>query len=423
MNPFCRTGDHLSRRAFLKGAAVSGGGLVLPNWGGLAHAKTAAEIASKAKKRCILLWMNGGASQIDTFDMKPGRPTGGPFRPIQSKVTGLQVCEYLPKVAAVADKLAVIRSMQTHSPDHPDGIYHMHTCYKMSERTPHPELGAVIAKYNGDLGSDLPTFVRMGSCGNAGAGYLGPAHEPFSLGRDGKLGSFSTPYLADDAEKKRADLFRFVESEFAVDHKAEPFASHRTAKERAWRLLRAKAVFDISKEWPTAKERYGDSDFGRGCLMARKLVEAGVPFVEVGQENYDSHADNFVCHKANMQLLDPAYSGLLTDLSERGLLKDTLVIWMGEVGRTPGINNRAGRDHFIRAWTTVLAGGGIVGGQVYGATDADGKDVKENPVSEGDLFATIYKALGINHRAKHLTGVRPVWLTPEGSQPVKELLG
>ncbi len=157
--------------------------------------------------------------------------------------------------------------------------------------------------------------------------------------------------------------------------------------------------------------------------MARKLDEAGVPFVEVGQENYDSHADNFVCHKANMQLLDPAYSGLLTDLSERGLLKDTLVIWMGEVGRTPGINNRAGRDHFIRAWTTVLAGGGIIGGQVYGATDADGKDVKENPVSEGDLFATIYKALGINHRAKHLTGVRPVWLTPEGSQPVAELLG
>ncbi len=264
MNQFCRTGDHLSRRAFLKGAAVSGSGLILPNWGGLAHAKSAAEGATKAKKRCILLWMNGGASQIDTFDMKPGRPTGGPFRPIQSKVTGLQVCEYLPKVAAVADKLAVIRSMQTHSPDHPDGIYHMHTCYKMSERTPHPELGAVIAKFNGDQASDLPTFVRMGSCGNAGAGYLGPAHEPFGLGRDGKLGSFSTPYLADDAEKKRADLFRFVESEFAADHKAEPFASHRTAKERAWRLLRAKAVFDISKEWPAAKERYGDSEFGRG---------------------------------------------------------------------------------------------------------------------------------------------------------------
>jgi hypothetical protein len=421
MTTLCTPGDHLSRRALLKGAAVTGTGLVLPNWGGLAHAKSAAAEVTKNKKQCILLWMNGGASQIDTFDMKPGRPTGGPFRPIPSKVTGLPVCEYLPKVAAVADKLAVIRSMRTQSPDHPDGIYHMHTCYKMSERTPHPELGAVVAKFNGNPDADLPSFVRMGSTGNGGAGYLGPAYEPFGIDRNGRLGSFTTPYLAGPDEQKRADLFRFVEDEFTADHKAEPFGSHRTAKERAWRLLRAKGVFDTSKDWPKAKDRYGDTEFGRGCFMARKLVEAGVPFVEVGQENYDSHADNFVCHKANMQVLDPAWSALLLDLEERGRLKDTLVIWMGEVGRTPQINNRAGRDHFIRAWTIVLAGGGITGGQVYGATDADGKEVKDNPVTEGDLFATIYGALGINHRAKHYHGVRPVWLTPEGAKPVKEL--
>src|SRR5687768_1932675 len=213
MNPRGRTGEHLSRRAFLKGAAVTGSGLVLPNWGGLAHARSAADAAQKAKKRCILLWMNGGASQIDTFDMKPGRRTGGPFRPIQSKVTGLQVCEYLPKMAAVADRLAVIRSMKTQSPDHPDGIYHMHTCYKQSERTPHPEIGAVVAKFNGDPGSDLPTFVRMGPTGNAGSGYLGPAHEPFGIGRDGRLPSFTTPYASAAAEQRRADLFRLVEDE------------------------------------------------------------------------------------------------------------------------------------------------------------------------------------------------------------------
>jgi len=414
--------SHLSRRALLKGAAVTGSGLLLPNWGGLAHARSAADAAKKSKKRCILLWMNGGASQLDTFDMKPGRPTAGPFRPVASKVTGLQVCEYLPKMAGVADKLAVIRSMKTQSPDHPDGIYHMHTCYKMSERTPHPEIGAVVAKFNGDPGADLPTFVRMGSTGNAGAGYLGPAHEPFGVDRSGRLPYFTTPYLNDEAESRRADLFRQMEAEFGSGHSAEPFDSHRTAKERAWRLLRAKGAFDIAKEWAGAKDRYGDTEFGRGCLMARKLVEAGVPFVEVGQENYDSHADNFVCHKANLQILDPAWSALLLDLADRGLLDDTLVIWMGEVGRTPQINNRAGRDHYIRAWTIVLAGGGIKGGQVYGATDADGKDVTADPVSEGDLFATIYRTLGINHRAKHYHGVRPVWLTPEGSQPVKDLL-
>jgi uncharacterized protein (DUF1501 family) len=186
--------------------------------------------------------------------------------------------------------------------------------------------------------------------------------------------------------------------------------------------LRAKQVFDISKDWPQARDRYGDTDFGRACFLALKLVEAGVPFVEVGQDNYDSHADNFVCHKANMHVLDPAWASLLEDLQSRGLLHDTLVIWMGEVGRTPTINNRAGRDHFIRGWTVVLAGCGIKGGQVYGATDLDGKDVKENPVSEGDLFATIYTALGINPRVKHYVGTRPIWATPENSKPIRELL-
>ena len=423
MKPFCPAHEHVSRRAFLKGALVTTGGLALPNWGGLVHAPAGAAEAKKSGKRCILLWMNGGASQIDTFDMKPGRPTGGPFRPIASAVTGLQVCEYLPKMAQQAGKLAVLRSMRTQSPDHPDGIYHMHTCYKMSERTPHPEIGAVIAKYLGQSESDLPSFVRMGPVGNAGAGYLGPRYEPFSLDRNGRLPYFTSPYADAKAEQRRGDLLRFMEDEFGKDHRADPFASHRLAKERAWRLLRAKKAFDITKEWPKYSDRYGDTAFGRGCFLARQLVEAGVPFIEVGQDNYDSHADNFVCHKANMQVLDLAWSALLQDLQERGLLENTLVVWMGEVGRTPQINNRAGRDHFIRAWTIVLAGGGIKGGHVYGVTDADGKEVKDRPVSEGDLFATIYRTLGINPRARHHVGTRPVWLTPEGSRPVAELLG
>jgi hypothetical protein len=422
MFPFCPGGEHLSRRAFLKGALVTAGGLALPNWGGLFNSRSIAAETAKAGKRCILLWMNGGASQIDTFDMKPGRTTGGPFRPVQSKIPGIHVCEYLPKMTAMVDKLAIIRSMRTQSPDHPDGIYHMHTCYKQNERVPHPEIGAVIAKYLGNPDADLPTFVRTGSTGNAGAGYLGPKYEPFGVGRDGRMPSFTAPYTAADAEQRRGELLRFMETEFGKEHRAEPFESHRLAKERAWRLLRAKQVFDTSKDWPKARERYGETEFGRGCFLARKLIEAGVPFVEIGQENYDSHADNFVCHKANMQVLDPAWSGLLTDLEERGLLKDTLVVWMGEVGRTPQINNRAGRDHFVRGWTVVLAGGGITGGQLYGATDADGKDVKDDPVSEGDLFATIYTTLGINPRARHHVGTRPIWLTPEGSKPIKALL-
>jgi len=422
MTSRCPAYEHLGRRAFLKASLVTGGGLAVPNWGGLFNSSAVAAEASRRGKRCILLWANGGASQIDTFDLKPGRPTGGPFRPIATKLPGYQVCEYLPKMAGLINKLAVIRSMRTQSPDHPDGIYHMHTCYKQSERVPHAELGAMIAKYCGSPDADLPSFVRTGSTGNAGAGYLGPQYQPFTVDRAGRLPYFTTPIGTPQAEERRAELLRFMESEYARDHRAEPLASHRLAKERSWRLLRAKAAFDISKDWPAAAERYGDTDFGKGCFLARKLVEEGVSFVEIGQENYDSHADNFVCHKANMNVLDPAWSGLLLDLEERGLLADTLVVWMGEVGRTPYINNRAGRDHFIRAWTIVLAGGGVRGGQVYGETDRDGKEVKDRPVSEGDLFATIYTALGIDPRVKHYVGPRPIWATPEGSKPLRELL-
>jgi hypothetical protein len=422
MRPFCPVQEHVSRRAFLKGTLLTAGGLTVANWGGLFNTRGVAAEAQKRGKRCILLWMNGGASQIDTFDMKPGRPTGGPFRPAASSVPGIQMCEYLPRMAKQADRLAIIRSMRTQSPDHPDGIYHMHTCYKQSERVPHPEIGAMVAKYLGNPDADLPSFVRMGSTGNAGAGFLGPQYAPFGLDHEGRLPYFTQPLLPPQAEQRRGDLLRFVEEGFAQEHKAEPFAAHRVAKEKAWRLLRAKAVFDISKDWPKYQELYGDTRFGRGCLLARKLVEAGVPFVEVGQENYDSHADNFVCHKACMSVLDPAWSGLLQDLHDRGLLQDTLVVWMGEVGRTPSINNRAGRDHFIHGWTIVLAGGGMKGGVVYGQTDADGKDVKDRPVSEGDLFATIYTALGINPRVKHYIGTRPIWATPENSQVLRELL-
>lgn len=414
--------EHLSRRALLKGALVTAGGLAVANWGGLVQSSAAADQATRRRKHCILLWMNGGASQIDTFDLKPGRRTGGPFRPIATNVTGIQVCEYLPKMARQTNKLAIIRSMRTQSPDHPDGIYHMHTCYRMNERVPHPEIGAMIARYLGAPDADLPSFVRMGSTGNAGSGYLGPRYAPFSLGRDGRLPYFTAPYVQGAAQQRRSDLLRFVESEFARDHQAEPFEAHRTAEAGAWRLMRARAAFDTRVEWERDRDRYGNTEFGRGCVLARKLVEAGVPFIEVGQENYDSHADNFVCHKANMDVLDPAWSSLLTDLDERGLLQDTLVVWMGEVGRTPYINNRAGRDHYIRAWTVVLAGGGIRGGQTYGATDADGHDVRDNPVSEGDLFSTIYTTLGINPRVRHHVGTRPIWATPEGSRPLRPLL-
>ena len=420
----CNFGQHLSRRSLMKGLLTTAGGMAVANWGALFHSQTIAAEVKRSGKRCIMLYMEGGVSQTDTFDMKPGRPTAGAFRPIQTPVVGMQACEFLPTVAKHMKHLAIIRSMRTRSVDHGIGGYHMHTCYPSSQRFPHPEIGAMIAKYCENPESDLPSFVKIGSnSGIYGSGYLGPQFEPFVVSDDGRLPPFANPGVSAEVQDRRGELLNFMEKRFAEQRAGEPFASHRTAELRTIRLMRARKAFDVAAEWEKARDRYGDSKFGRGCFTAMKLVEAGVSFVEVGQYGYDTHIDNFPIAKANLSILDPAWGSLMGDLEDRGLLKDTLVVWTSEFGRTPAINNRAGRDHFGRAWTVVLAGGGIKGGQHYGASNRDGFEVQDHPVSEGDYFATIYKTLGINHRARHYLGSRPIWATPEGSKPIKELLG
>ncbi len=420
----CTPQHHLSRRSLLKSTLVTAGGLAVANWGALTHSQTLAAEVKRSGKRCIMLYMEGGVSQIDTFDMKPGRPTAGEFRPIRTKVPGIQVCELLPNIARYADKLGIIRSMRTKTPDHGPGGYYMHTGYHPGERFPHPEVGAMIAKYCENPESDLPSFVKVGAgSGVYGAGYLGPQYEPFVTADDGKIPGFANPSVSPEIQGRRGELLSFMEQRFAEQRSGEPFAAHRTAELRAIRLMRARQTFDVSAEWEKAKDRYGDSKFGRGCFTAMKLVEAGVSFVEVGHSGHDTHMDNFPISKALYSVMDPAWASLLDDLTQRGLLQDTLVVWTSEFGRTPAINNRGGRDHFGRAWTVVLAGGGIKGGQHYGSSDRDGFEVAENPVTEADYMATIYKAMGVNHRAKHYLGSRPIWVTPEGATPIKELLG
>ena len=428
MNP-CECGgqEHVSRRSFLKGTIVGAGGLAVGNWGSLFNSETIAQEARKQGKKCILLWMAGGASHLDTFDMKPGRAISGPFRPIGTNVPGIQVCEYLPKIAKHADKLAVIRSMSTSDPEHGGGTYLMHTGYRKEAALTHPELGGMIAKYLGDPGADLPSFIQLGAASGesspvAGAGYLGPLYQPFKMGGEGRMPENTSPYVQADGDKRRNDLLKYMDQEFTRDHQEQALKAYREADEKSRRLLKAKGAFDITAEWAKVKDRYGDTSFGRNCLMARKLIESGVPFVEVEQPNYDSHSDNFEWHKALLPVLDLAWSALLQDLADRGLLQDTLVVWMGEFGRTPTINNRAGRDHYAKAWSVVLAGGGVKGGYVHGATDEDGRNVKDKPVSSADLFATIYTSLGMNPRVKHFVGTRPIWATPEDSSVVRDLL-
>jgi hypothetical protein len=422
MNSFCIRSEHLSRRAFLKGTLATTAGGVFMNWGDLFGSAARADEVKQDQKSCILLWMNGGASQFETFDMKVGRPTGGPLRPIATNVPGAQICELMPKIAQQMDKLAVIRSMHTSQIDHPGGIHLMHTGYGPSPNVRYPEIGAICAKFLGRDKPDLPNFIKISSNGDSGAGFLGPNFQPFGLDHDGRLPPFSVSSLDPKVEERRNELRNFVEESFTLERKVEVARMHHEAYDSVRRLQKTLKVFDIEKEWEKNRELYGDSRFGRRCLLARRLVESGVAFVEVGHSGYDTHADNFAGHKGLVPPMEHAWAGLLTDLQQRGLLKNTLVVWMGEVGRTPMINNRSGRDHYVRAWSAVLAGARIKPGVVYGETDQDGKDVKDKPVTEGDFFATIYKSLGINPKKENYQGVRPIPLAPFGSKVIDDLL-
>jgi hypothetical protein len=418
----CSTTEHIGRRALLKGFVGTAAGATMLNWGSLVRSEEASGKARRDQKRCILLWMNGGASQFETFDMKPGRPTGGPFRPIGTNLPGVQVCELMPKMARQMDKLCVIRSMHTSQPDHPQGIHLMHTGYAQEANVIFPEIGAVMGKYLGQENSDLPNFIKIFSNGDSGSGFLGPKHQPFSLGHSGQLPPFAQSNVNQQVEARRHRLRQMLENGRAERGPAKLAQMHHEAYDASRRLQGALGAFDVDQEWEKHRDLYGDSLFGRRCLTARRLVEAGVPFVEVGQSSYDSHADNFVWHKGLVPPMDHAWSGLLVDLEQRGLLDNTLVIWMGEFGRTPNVNNRSGRDHYIRAWTAVLAGGGVKRGLIYGETDEDGRDVKDNPVTEGDFFATIYASFGIDPTTEHLSGVRPIPIAPFGSKVVGDLL-
>jgi hypothetical protein len=417
----CNPAEHLSRRALLTSTlAVAGGGVVM-NWGGLTQTALAEEVV-RAKKHCIYIFLNGGCSQFETFDPKASKTTGGPFRPISTKIPGTQICELMPKMAQRMDDIAVIRSMKTSQVDHPGGIYLMHTGYQPTANVRFPEVGAIVAKYQGREQTDLPNFIKIFGHGDAGAGFLGPRYQPFGLSPEGQLPTFSGSNLDATKELRRHEVRSFLEDQFAAQHKSELARMHRESYEAARRLGSAKNVFKIDDEWSKYRESYGDSAIGRRLLTARRLVEAGVPFIEVGQSGYDTHGDNFTGHKGLVPPMDHAWAGLIADLKERGLFDKTLIIWAGEIGRTPSINNRAGRDHYVRCWTTALAGCGVKGGLMYGESDADGVEVKDKPVTEGDFFATIYKALSIDPKIENYNGVRPIPLAPFGSKVVADLL-
>lgn len=393
---FMQTPDGMSRRHFMSHLAGASA-MTIPALT-LGHSLRAhADTLKKNKKSAILLWMSGGPSTMDIWDLKPGATTGGPFRPI-STAGDMQICEHMPLTAKVMDKLSIIRSMSTREADHNRGRYYMHTGYVPNPNIEHPSYGSVLAHELIDQRPDLeiPPFVSVGG-GSVGPGFLGMAWAPFVVSSNGQIRNLDV--TADDRLAQRMYTLDMIEKGFISQNRGAAAEDHQKILKKTLNLLTSSQMeaFKVNKEPKEMLDMYGTDGFARGCLMARRLVEAGVPFVEVDLGGWDNHANIFPTFQNDkLPKLDKAMSSLVTDLDQRGLLQDTAIIWMGEFSRTPNINAGAGRDHWARSWSVVVGGGGMKGGIAIGKTNDNGTAVETEPYTSQDVMASVCKALGIS---------------------------
>src|SRR5262245_202690 len=420
---------HVRRRDFLKyipGAAAAAGAL---SWQD--HLLASAPTLRKSGKACILLWMGGGPSQFETFDPKPGHANGGETKTIPTTIPGVQISANLPKIAQATDDLCLIRSMTGKDRQHPRATFLMPTRYPPSAPVKYPTFGSIVAKELGDPASDLPSFVRIGAGQGAnasamgGAGILGVDYDPLTMTAAGRAPENTSLATDEKRFQRRLNLLDRLQSDYANHGGQQEVADHQKIYAQASRLVLSPKMtgFDLDKEPQKVKEAYGSSPFGQGCLLARRLVETGVTFVEVTLGNWDTHQDNFNRTRTLADQLDQPFAALLADLKSRGMLDNTLVIWTGEFGRTPRINPNSGRDHFPRAFTSIMAGGGVKGGQVIGSTDAGGDAVQDRPVSVNDFLRTACHSLGIDADKQNMSSIgRPIKIV-DGGEVVKEVFG
>lgn len=422
-----------TRRELFRSAAIGIAAGSVSGW--IERLAASASVGKRPAKSVILLWMSGGPATIDLWDLKPGHRNGGPFRDIPTVTGGVRIGEHLPKLARWANEMAIIRSMSTNEGDHGRATHLALTGYAPQTAIQFPPLGSLVAAELGRTDSALANFASIapGRFATAlGGGFLGPTFAALAVGSgaaapdDLKIQNLNSSRDIDAAaQSERLGLLEELERRFAAHHRGLVVDGLAAAIAGAERLMRpeAAAAFHLDQERTTLRDRYGRSLFGQGCLLARRLVERGVPFIEVTLDGWDTHQDNFERVKNLAETVDVAWSALMTDLKERGLLDTTLVVWMGEFGRTPVINGSTGRDHWPLSWATVLAGGGIKGGQVVGKTSADGAAIEERPVRMPDLTATICRALGIDPLKQHLSNVgRPIRIADASSKPVTEVL-
>lgn len=421
----------LDRRSFLGAGAVAATAFAADMTGlnVLSEAALANEL-KKQDKRVILLWLAGGASQLETFDPKPGRSTGGPYRAIQTAVPGVEISELMPKMATRLKQTAIIRSLNTKIADHGGGATMMHLGRRDEPSVRFPDLGAVVARELSKPDSKVPDYVSFytqtegrGSGTAQTGGFLGARYAPMYLTDKSTPAYLSRlESITDVDHQQRAELRDLLSKRFARGRETQSIGSHNQAYARVRGLMSSEKLFDIEQEPQAMRDKYGPTQFAQQALIARRLIEAGTPFVKVSRAWWDSHGENFETHLELVTELDHVMSTLIDDLKDRGLLEHTLIVTLSEFGRTPRINQGLGRDHFASAWSTSLTGCGIQGGAVFGKSDADGNTVAEGEIGAPRLFSTIYQAIGIDPYKEYRVGPRPVPLVDAHADPVHEVL-
>ena len=380
-------------------------------------------LAGHAKaKRAIFVYLQGGPSHLDTFDPKPGRSTGGPFKPVQTAIPGVYLGEHVPKLAAQMQRFALIRSMTSKEGNHSRARTLVHTAYPPEATVAHPTFGSAVSAESAPKQFELPNFVSIGPQQDS-AGFLGVQHGPFVVDNPNRPIANIDYVVGADRVQRRLDLLSGLQEDFAASHGKDVTAGRDDMFLKAKRLVDSKLrdAFDLSKEDGKVRDAYGRTESGAACLMARRLAEVGVSCIEVVVNGWDTHDDNFNRVGKLCDGLDPALATLLEDLAQRGMLDSTLVACFGEFGRTPRINERSGRDHWAKSWSALVAGGGTYGGQVIGSTDDDGMAPKDRPVQVADLFASFWHAFGVDPWKEYHANDRPITLTPKDGRIVKEL--
>lgn len=417
----CGSNEHFSRRSFLQGTTA--GALSALGFSGMTGVQ-ASEQLKKQQKQVAVFWLGGGVSQLETWDPKPGAVNGGPFQAISTSAPGVQISELLPHTAKHMHNLALVRGINTKENNHAKGAYFMQTGHPQTPGFEFPYIGSAFSSLLQPSDSPLPAYITVGRNGSPSeASFLGPKFVPLGL-PDGKAPeNLALPAgLSIEADRRRRALRQKVSARFQLGRRQAFSEIYDSSHEQAAALMARKDIFDFSSIPSKESERYGSHEFGRHCLMARKLIEEGITFVKVNHTNYDTHSENFNFHIEQLGEFDQPFATFMGDLEDRGLLEHTLVIVMCEFGRTPRINQRVGRDHWGTAWSIAVGGCGIKGGSVVGKTNAEGTAVIDREVNGGHLFHTYYQAVGLPSDEPFMHNGRPFEKAAAGTSAIEEIL-